>query len=323
MSEPTWEIRVGDALELLREMPKESVRCVVTSPPYFGLRDYGMQAQIGMEPTLDDYLDRLLAVFAEVHRVLRSDGTLWLNIGDCYASKPRGSDSGWDKSRLNNPARVQKAQSASLRQSRHAASAAGAKQKDLMGVPWLLAFRLRDFGWYLRQEIIWSKRSAMPDPVKDRCTRSHEQVFMLAKSPRYYYDADAIAEDSVSDHGSGNVYARQERLSIGGRGQPHPWTDVGGRRNRRSVWTLSSQPFSKAHFATFPPKLVEPCILAGSEPGDVVLDPFAGAGTTGLVALRLERSFLGVELNPDYADLARDRIRDDAPLLNTPAEVAA
>jgi site-specific DNA-methyltransferase (adenine-specific) len=286
----TWQIRQGDALERLQAMPGESVQACVTSPPYFGLRDYGVDGQIGLEATLDEYLDRLLAVFAEVHRVLRSDGTLWVNIGDSYASKPRGSDNGWDKSRLTNPARVQKAQSASLRRSRHSASAVGAKQKDLMGVPWLLAFALREQGWWLREDIIWAKPTPMPESVTDRCTRAHEYIFRLTKSARYYADQDAIREPLGA--------------------------------NKRSVWTVRGTPYPAAHFATFPPELVEPMILAGSREGDTVLDPFSGAGTTGLVALRHNRSYIGCELNPEYAELSRRRITADAPLLNSVLEVA-
>jgi DNA modification methylase len=316
----SWRVIEGDCREVLAALPDESVQCCVTSPPYFGLRDYGVDGQLGLEPTPDEYVDALAAIFAEVRRVLRDDGTLWLNLGDGYNTRHRGSDNGWDKSRLSNPGRVQKAQSAALRRRR---PYTGSKPKDLLGLPWMVAFTLRAEGWWLRQEIIWHKLTAMPDPVKDRPTRAHEQVFLLTKAPRYYYDADAIAEDAVSNKPSGNSYARPEQLSRDGRGQPHPWSDVGGRRNRRSVWTLGPQPFPAAHFATFPPKLVEPCILAGSREGDLVLDPFAGAGTTGVVATRLHRSFVGIELNHDYCELARQRIRDDAPLLNTASEVAA
>lgn len=578
-----WRIEVGDALERLQAMPDESVQACVTSPPYFGLRDYGADGQIGLEATLDDFLARLLAVFAEVHRVLRSDGTLWVNIGDSYASKPRGSDNGWDKSRLTNPARVQKAQSASLRRSRHSASAAGAKQKDLMGVPWLLAFALREQGWWLREDIIWHKPTPMPEPVTDRCTRAHEYIFRLTKSARYYADQDAIREPLAAKTlttfgtsrtplgGGGLVKADNYARAVPDR---KPRVDADGEAvgaNKRSVWTVRGTPFTgfdrrvrvpqgaegdgieriaspscpvhggqagpastalrderasvplrrsphtsadpaqgllldcapidplpapdssaessdspdpsplgpasgrstqsrrtdpapattptctssvgspahtpgtsgqlasserhpdtpdrssggagsvdprgsgtidrtahrpslsggsactcefyrveqTDHFATFPPQLVEPMILASTAPsacgacgapwrrrreaaavadrpgrvqgraGDadahgpdrrngarrasvvrttgwestcnhddvsgrcVVLDPFAGAGTTGLVALRHGRSFVGIEINADYADLARRRIIDDAPLLNAYAEAMA
>jgi DNA modification methylase len=393
---PSWRILEGDALERLADLADESVQCVVTSPPYWGLRDYGVDGQIGLEASPHEFVDALVGVFREVRRVLRPDGTVWLNLGDSYAAKSRGSDAGWDKSRISNPGTQQKAQAAALRRTgeRHRGKSSGVKEKDLIGMPWMVAFALRADGWYLRQEVIWHKRSPMPESVSDRCTRAHEQVFMLTKAPRYFYDADAIAEPAVSEKPSGNSYVRPARLSIGGRGQPHPWTDIGGQRNRRSVWTLSSEPFAEAHFATFPPGLVEPCILAGTSeracgaccapwrrvvevagepktregrplleaasqvPGAspdlrrhgghhgsnlrerktlgweptcahddpsghcVVLDPFAGAGTTLMVALRRGRSAIGVELNPEYSALARRRIVDDAPLFNAAAEEA-
>ena len=343
----SWKVRQGDALARLREMPDESVHCCVTSPPYFGLRDYGVEGQIGLEPSLDEYLARLVKVFAEVRRVLRSDGTLWLNIGDSYASKPRGSDNGWDKSRLTNPSRVQKAQSESLRRSRHTASTSGAKQKDLMMVPAQLALALRADGWYLRSEIIWHKRAPMPESVRDRPTRAHEQLFLLSRSPRYHYDGAAIAEPARYDgpngaqhspyaQGFGRRTPEQEAERRLKRRTVRPGVDTNGggqgngamsyparTANKRSVWTLSSEPFAEAHFATFPTKLIEPCILAGCPEGGTVLDPFAGASTTGVVATRLDRSYIGIELNPAYVEMGRRRIRDDAPLLNTPIEAAS
>lgn len=334
---PTWEIREGDALERLREMPDESVHCCVTSPPYYGLRDYGIDGQIGLEETLDGYIAALVAVFDEVRRVLRTDGTLWLNLGDSYAGSwgaqgrdgamadravsvarsPSGSSTLRGNGHLGGGPKLSALSNTQVAAAPKGKSGtgsipdgAGYKPKDLIGVPWSAAFALRSAGWWLRQEIIWHKLSPMPESVRDRCTRAHEQVFMLAKSARYFYDAAAIAEDAVSDHASGNGYARDERETY-------------RNRNRRDVWTLSSQPFPEAHFATFPPKLVEPCILAGCPEGGVVLDPFSGAGTTGVVALRHGRSYVGIELNPEYAELSRNRIRGDAPLLNTPAEMAA
>ncbi len=387
---PTWEIRQGDALEVLRTMPDEAVHCVVTSPPYWGLRDYEVDGQIGLEATLEDYVWKLLEVFREVWRVLRPDGTVWLNMGDGYVTRPRGNDKGWDKSRLTNPGRVQKAQVASLMNGRDFGAL---KPKDLIGIPWVLAFALRADGWWLRNDNIWNKTNPMPESVGDRCSRSHEYMFHLSKSSRYYYDAVGIREpDKGLDH------ARSEAREIDRRqpdAPPHrglrTLTGRNGRgRNKRSVWTVSTVPYAAAHFAAFPPKLIEPCILAGTAPatcsdcgsprkrivsserppgdwnptgktnphdvhrmvvnGDdfyekipapktlgweptcdhvatevpsVVLDPFAGSGTTGLVALRHGRSFVGVELNPEYVDLARTRIVDDAPLLNQGSEVAA
>jgi DNA modification methylase len=320
---PTWEIRQGDALERLCEMPDESVHCCVTSPPYYGLRDYGIDGQLGLEDTLDEYVAALVGVFEEVRRVLRRDGTLWLNLGDSYAgSWGAQGHTGQMVDRGITAARSP----ATFPQGKRTGAipeGAGYKPKDLIGVPWTVAFALRGAGWYLRQEIIWHKLSPMPESVQDRCTRSHEHVFMLARSARYAYDAAAIAEDAVSDRPSGNTYVRQESLSRDVRAQPNRWEDVGGKRNKRDVWPLASQPFPQAHFATFPPALVEPCILAGCREGGIVLDPFSGAGTTGLVALRKGRSYIGIELNQDYAEMARRRIHDDAPLLNAPAEVAA
>lgn len=322
----SWEIRQGDALEGLRAMPSESVRCCVTSPPYFGLRDYGVEGQIGLEATPDEFVARLVEVLAEVRRVLRSDGTLWLNIGDSYNTKQRGTDAGWDKSRLTNPARVQKAQAAALRPRRQYE---GSKPKDLLGIPWALAFALREFGWWVRSDIIWAKTTPMPESVTDRPTSAHEHIFLLSRSSRYYYDADAIREpDAGSDHPRSVLNGQPGLEPTGGLMAPHRGLrSADGRNglgaNKRNVWTVSQQPYAEAHFATFPPKLIEPCILAGSAPGDTILDPFAGAATTGLVALRHGRSFIGIELNADYCDLARRRIIADAPLMNQPAERVA
>ncbi len=318
-SEVSWEIRQGDALDRLREMPPESVQCCVTSPPYFGLRDYGSEAQIGLEATPAEFVAALVAVFVEVRRVLRSDGTFWLNIGDSYAANrtyqvPDSNGTAGHAFGKSNATVVPP----------------GCKPKDLIGVPWLLAFALRAEGWYLRSEIVWAKLNPMPESVTDRPTSAHEKLFLLAKSQRYFYDVAAIREPD-SGKASGNGFVRDHRLSYAGRGQTSQWLPTGQRhdeahpdgRNKRNVWSVASQPFPEAHFAVFPPKLIEPCILAGSGPGHVVLDPFAGSGTTGVVALRHGRSFIGIELNPDYCDLARRRIHDDAPLLNSIAEVAA
>lgn len=287
----TWEIRQGDVLDRLGEIPDESVQCVVTSPPYFGLRDYGVEGQIGLEPTLDEYLDHLVAVFAEVRRVLRTDGTLWLNIGDSYASKPRGEDGSWDAKRIANPGRIQKQQA--IKRSRRSAAAAGAKPKDLMMVPALLALALRDDGWWLRSEVIWSKPNPMPESITDRPTRAHEQLYLLSRAPRYFYDAEGAREPYRYGHDhhrnvdhppeshvpgapkhvglrrSGNLertYGETVgRPGPGGDiGRAFPWQEGDNGRNRRSVWEISTKPYPAAHFATFPPDLVEPCILAGS-----------------------------------------------------------
>ena len=244
---------------------------MVTSPPYFGLRDYGHEGQIGLEETPEAFVDRLVGVFREVRRVMADDGTLWLNIGDSYG-----------------------------------------KGKNLVGAPWRLAFALQDAGWYLRQDIIWHKPNPMPESVKDRCTKAHEYLFLLTKSPRYHFDADAIAEAATSRPQRRLTATKDQPGGAGRRAQggqnPQCQGGTSTTRNKRDVWTVQTQPYKGAHFAVFPEALVEPCVLAGSAPGDVVLDPFAGSGTTGVVALRHGRAFVGCELNPDYAALARERI---------------
>jgi DNA modification methylase len=314
----TWRIDVGDCRERLAELPERSVQTCVTSPPYFGLRDYGHDGQIGLEPTPDEFVAALVGVFREVRRVLCDDGTVWLNLGDSYARGFGGGSPG-KKSATN-------AGSYADRESRPLPP--GLKGKDLIGIPWMVAFALRADGWFLRSDIIWHKPNPMPESVTDRPTKAHEYLFLLSKSPRYYYDADAIREESIDPPGKSRG-GSLSKLQVGDdyvaahthRGDAA--YESSGRANRRSVWTVATQPYAGAHFATFPPKLIEPCILAGSREGDMVLDPFSGAGTTGMVALRNGRSFVGCELNPEYADLARFRIRDDAPLLNHAAEVAA
>ncbi len=311
----SWRIIEGDCREVLRSLDARSVQTCVTSPPYFGLRDYGHDGQLGLEATPDEFVTALVEVFREVRRVLSDDGTAWLNLGDSYAGGGRGDGAEAAKQKTNH---------GSLGFPRQKPPS-GLKAKDLIGIPWMVAFALRADGWYLRSDIIWAKPNPMPESVTDRPTKAHEYLFLLSKSRSYFYDAGAIAESAVSDHPSGNGYARDERLSYadanGARGQSEPWANVGGTRNRRSVWTIPSSPFPGAHFATFPPKLIEPCILAGSHPDDLVLDPFAGSGTTGMVALRHGRSFVGVELSPTYAQLARDRIVADCPLHNDAAHV--
>ena len=250
-------------------------RCCVTSPPYWGLRDYGIPGQIGAEDEVSEYIEHLVAVFGEVRRTLSDDGTLWLNIGDSYTSGGR-TYRGDDR---KNPARAM---------GYRAPTPEGLKPKDLIGIPWRLAFALQSDGWYLRSDIIWYKPNCQPESVRDRPTRAHEYIFMLSKAERYYYDYDAVCERTSS----------------------------GGSRNRRTVWPVNTEAFPGAHFATFPPSLIEPCILSGSERGDLVLDPFFGSGTVGEVCLKWHRRFLGIELNDEYADIARARLdwrveRDD------------
>lgn len=318
------EIICGDALERMRMLETESVHTCVTSPPYYNLRDYGVAGQIGMEATPEEYIDKLVDVFREVRRVLRSDGTLWLNIGDSYTSGGR-------KTRAFDP----KLPARSLDQ--RPQTPAGMKPKDLIGIPWMLAFALRADGWYLRQDIIWNKTNCMPESVQDRCTKSHEYIFLLSKSPRYYFDAAAISEPIAgsstkrylqnieAQKGSerqlgkinGTMKAALPRFGgekYGADGSEESRTKSGNlyvptlRRNKRDVWSISTGGFKGAHFAVFPERLVEPCVLAGCPEGGTVLDPFAGSGTTGVVAKRLHRNFVGVEINPDYYRMAIDRI---------------
>jgi DNA modification methylase len=337
-----WEIRQGHVLDLLRRMPEESVQCVVTSPPYFGLRDYdlppstwgdGWTGCLGLEPTPELFVAHLVEVFAEVRRVLRSDGTLWVNMGDSYCAAATGVRDLDREATRSGMDGAYKVPSVDRRGVAWGASdrrvLPGLKQKDLIGVPWMLAFALRSDGWWLRKDIIWNKPATMPESVKDRPTSSHEHIFLLAKSPTYFYDADAIREEDLGNDHARTVLDGQPSLEpSGGLASPHRGLrTVAGRdglgRNKRDVWTVASAPFPGAHFATFPPKLIEPCILAGSAEGDTVLDPFSGAGTTALVALRHGRSAIGLELSPVFCEMARRRIRDDSPLFNTPAELVA
>jgi DNA modification methylase len=380
----TVQVIEGDARAVLPTLPDESVQCVVTSPPYFGLRDYGVDGQIGLEPTVDAFVAELVSVFREVRRVLRDDGTLWLNLGDSYAAnRPYQAVDNKHRDVGNNMAMK---------------VPTGMKPKDLIGVPWMVAFALRADGWYLRSDIIWAKPNPMPESVRDRPTKAHEYLFLLTKQPRYYWDADAVKEDAATA-GQAIKMADGWDTSEGGHGTFHRngrekgasnGAVQGSGRNIRSVWTIATHPFSEAHFATFPPALVEPCIKAGSsekgacpacgapwvrvtdridagydgsrygeraieatggaktggtarstlgssngkltgkhettgwqpscpcDAGDpvpcVVLDPFFGAGTVGLVADRLGRDCIGVELNPEYAAMSRKRITGDAPL---------
>lgn len=352
-----YEILVGDCRDVLRTLPSDSVQCIVTSPPYFGLRDYGTgewvggdadcdhvekqarndvgdedlarraekystgtgahskvshmkytkvcarcgakrkDMQIGMEATPGEFVEALVQVFREARRVLRGDGTLWLNIGDSYNG---GVNATW---RAVQP---------------------DLKPKNLLGIPWRVAFALQDDGWILRQDIIWHKPNAMPESVRDRCTKAHEYLFLFSKRTRYTYHSEAIAEP-IAHGDTGSRTARNTGIRFGGTkygdsDDPHHNTMSGneyvetGTRNKRSVWSIPTAGYKDAHFATFPPDLVLPCILAGSSVGDTVLDPFSGAGTTGLVANRRDRNYIGIELSPEYAQMSRDRIRGDAPL---------
>lgn len=334
-------ILIGDVRDRLRELPDNSVHCVVTSPPYYGLRNYGVAGQIGLEPSYREYVSTMVSVFREVRRALRDDGTLWLNLGDSYATgggavgrAPGGGDQGERFLRQGH-----------IETQPNRMPQPDLKPKDLIGIPWRVAFALQDDGWYLRQDIIWSKPNPMPESVTDRCTKAHEYLFMLSKSARYYYDQDAIKEpmsmssverlaQNVDDQkGSDRVPGKTNGAmkAVGkidkqrGHGRRHAgfndrWDAMkkaeqcSGFRNKRSVWEVATQPFSDAHFATFPPSLIEPCIKAGCPKGGTVLDPFGGAGTTGLVADRLGRDAILIELNPEYAAIAERRIKGDAPM---------
>jgi len=363
----TTALHIGDCRAVLATLPAASVHCVVTSPPYWGLRDYGtatweggdaecdhgaervarrnagaqsgvaqegslrdkprseckcgairIDAQLGLEPDFNAYVAAMVGVFREVRRVLRDDGTLWLNLGDSYSSGGRASFGTWAPD-------SKQATHTAIKSATRAPEQNGIKPKDLIGIPWRVAFALQADGWYLRQDIIWSKPNPMPESVTDRCTKAHEYLFLLSKRERYYYDADAIAED-VKPWNEGKIIGYDgTQKNCETIGDPRFATRitsdrvVGSKRNKRGVWEVTTQPFSEAHFATFPPALIEPCIKAGCPVGGTVLDPFGGAGTTGLVADRLQRNAVLIELNPTYAAMSSNRIKDDAPLF---AEVA-
>ena len=332
---------LGDCLESLRTLPDECVNCCVTSPPYWGLRDYKVDGQIGLEKTPEEYVARIVDVFREVRRVLRDDGTLWLNLGDSYAGSwgnygGRNRGSGTQRDIINGSSVPNPAYDGRERDRPPTASVPGLKPKDLVGIPWRVAFALQADGWYLRQDIIWAKPNPMPESVTDRCTKSHEYIFLLSKSARYFYDAEAVAEaaangtdlgllrgvrdvgktDGVAWHAPS--IAKRQAAGIDSR------TAGNGKRNRRSVWTVSTKPYEGAHFATFPTDLIEPCVLAGCPEGGTVLDPFNGSGTTGEVALKHGRRYVGCELNPDYVALSLKRIRgelDKTALIEAPRKL--
>jgi DNA modification methylase len=313
-----------DCIEGMKMLPDFFVNTIVTSPPYWGLRDYGVDGQIGLEQTPEEYVAKMVEVFREGKRVLRDDGTLWLNLGDCYSNtKAKPQQENWANTcgELNwsyNPSQ----------------NRTDLPPKNLVGIPWRVAFALQADGWYLRSDIIWSKPNPMPESVTDRPTKAHEYIFLLSKSERYYYDHEAIKEQAVyspmdpannwqRDSGKmtkcqvpcqSKIQHRQDRKrgEFGGK-----YADLEGResfrairqfRNKRTVWTVSTKPFSEAHFATFPPDLIKPCILAGAPSDGIVLDPFMGAGTTGVTALELGRNYLGFELNKEYCEIAERRI---------------
>ena len=313
-------IIAGDCIEGMRTLPDASVHCCVTSPPYWGLRDYGHDGQIGLEATPEAYVARMVEVFREVRRVLRDDGTCWVNLGDTYANAPVGRFNGGgfvDVSAATGGRDLSGVATSGLV---NKLKASGLKQKDLVGIPWRVAFALQADGWWLRQDIIWHKPNPMPESVRDRCTKAHEYVFLLTKSERYYYDADAVSEAVACVRGPGNKKplkgveedGEKHRTRAGLHKAAERWREEGPpeSRNRRSVWTVTTKPYGGAHFAVMPSDLVEPCIKAGCPEGGTVLDPFAGSGTTLAVAAELGRSGIGCELNPEYIGLAERRIKD-------------
>lgn len=325
------EILQGDALAVLKTLPSESVNCAITSPPYWGLRDYGADGQLGLEKTPEEYVANMVKVFREVKRVLKKEGTFWLNLGDSYYANRSENGQSYDDNE------VQRKRSGGR-------DHPYLKPKDIVGIPWRVAFALQADGWYLRQDIIWAKPNPMPESVTDRCTKSHEYVFLLTKNSKYYFDNEAIKERAIyggteerkerqNDEakrqptalmngirkrdkraGEGRIAYGGKRNGEEGQGQ-ESFVSIPEMRNKRSVWTVTTKPFKEAHFATFPEALIEPMILAGCPKGGLVLDPFMGAGTTGLVAKKLDRNYLGIELNPAYIKIAEDRLAGQTPPL--------
>lgn len=306
------EIYLGDCIQGMSSLPDKSVNTCITSPPYYGLRDYGCDGQIGLEETPESYVQKMVDVFREVKRVLRDDGTLWLNIGDSYAGSGKGPAG--NLGAKHNERHLEHKHSAIVPK--------GLKPKDLIGIPWRVAFALQADGWYLRQDIIWHKPNPMPESVTDRCTKAHEYIFLLSKSPRYYFDSDAIQEDAKSyatdkRAGAGNLrYEGKRTIDKSGKNGQQSFVTINETRNKRSVWTVTTKSFKDAHFATYPEDLIVPCILAGCPEGGLVLDPFMGAGTTALVSKKLGRNYVGFELNPEYRNIAIKRIENACGALN-------
>lgn len=332
------QIITGDVLEVIKELPDCCCSTCVTSPPYYGLRDYGVEGQLGLEETPEKYICQLVTIFREVRRVLKDDGTIWLNMGDSYAGSGKGRmANGTHYSGKPSKSSNYQGQSGGILKK---TCVIGCKPKDLIGIPWLLAFALRADGWYLRSDIVWHKPNAMPESVKDRPTRAHEYIFLLSKSAKYYYNAEAVKEPAVGfDNATLTGSMENARSNSRRRGNAKTFRGGGaythdqaaensasverdshglapnetGKRNRRTVWTIATKPYKGAHFATFPEELIRPCILAGSKPGNTVLDPFCGSGTTGVVAIQEGRDFIGIEINPEYCTLSKQRIGEATP----------
>lgn len=317
------KILIGDCLLSMASMSDQSVNCCVTSPPYFGLRDYGHDGQIGLEETPEAYVAKMVEVFREVRRVLRDDGTLWLNIGDSYA----GSGKGRNADGSHQEGGKQGTNRGTILGSLVKTKSPNCKPKDLIGIPWMLAFALRADGWYLRQDIIWHKPNPMPESVTDRCTKAHEYIFLLSKSQSYFYDRMVIAEPAIyaEQHANKATSWGKKKADAGVKANIEQYQQIGvennktclegGMKNKRSVWSVNVKPYKGAHFATYPPELIRPCIKAGCPKGGVVLDPFGGSGTTAQVAIEEGRRAIICELNPDYAPLIQQRIENVSPIL--------
>lgn len=303
----------GNSAEVLKTLPDSIIDCCITSPPYYGLRNYGVDGQIGLEETPEEYIQKLVEVFHEVKRVMKPDGTLWVNIGDTYNGNKKNNDDIYKHSKdfIDTNQEINKKKWD------------GAKTKDLIGIPWMLAFALRNDGWYLRQDIIWHKPNPMPEPVKDRCTKSHEYIFLLSKKPQYYFDYEAIREKGVMKKGDNSGSRQNDTRETHGTGGGNSGISLAkeklakeleekgySTRNKRDVWSVPTKSCKEAHFATFPEELIKPCILAGCRQGGVVLDPFFGSGTTGKVSQKYNRNYLGIELNPEYIEIAQRRNSD-------------
>ena len=303
-------ILFGDCRETLSAFI-DKARCCVTSPPYYGLRDYGGEdKQIGQEDTPEEYIENLVTVFRSVRDTLTDDGTLWLNIGDSYYNYRPGKGANYPKQSVSKTR-----QDLPTNSNKRANKLEGLKEKDLIGIPWMLAFALRADGWYLRQDIIWHKPNPMPESVKDRCTKSHEYLFLLSKNKHYYYDHESIKEKAVGERWGGNKPINMDNTKDTDNtfsGLTRPRKMVYETRNKRSVWKVTNKPYKGAHFAVFPPDLIRPCILAGSEKNDIILDPFMGSGTTAMVAKELDRYYLGCELHESYGNLIQDRLPNDS-----------